>query len=176
MKDDDWDAVLDTNLKAVFRTSRAAIRPMMKQRFGRIISITSVVGASPAAERELWATDSRCFRPSWCQKASCDVSARSAPVIRASSIPPPPADSSSDLMLRLAGVSSTHEWESPAGRVGSPTLPGCCRFAIDDAGDFSIDGRRSRQGRRRACGRGEQQQAGPYRQDPHRNAPQGQRG
>ncbi|WP_312305911.1 3-oxoacyl-ACP reductase FabG [Pulveribacter sp.] len=46
MKDDDWDAVVDTNLKAVFRASRAAIRPMMKQRFGRIISITSVVGAS----------------------------------------------------------------------------------------------------------------------------------
>jgi 3-oxoacyl-[acyl-carrier protein] reductase len=46
MKDDDWDAVLDTNLKAVFRMSRTAIRPMMKQRYGRIISITSVVGAS----------------------------------------------------------------------------------------------------------------------------------
>jgi 3-oxoacyl-[acyl-carrier protein] reductase len=46
MKDEDWDAVLDTNLKAVFRMSRAAIRPMMKQRFGRIIGITSVVGAS----------------------------------------------------------------------------------------------------------------------------------
>ena len=46
MKDDDWDAVLGTNLGAVFRVSRAAIRPMMKQRFGRIISITSVVGAS----------------------------------------------------------------------------------------------------------------------------------
>lgn len=46
MKDDDWDAVLGTNLSAVFRISRAAIRPMMKQRFGRIISITSVVGAS----------------------------------------------------------------------------------------------------------------------------------
>ena len=39
MKDEDWDAVTDTNLKAVFRVSRAAIRPMMKQRFGRIISI-----------------------------------------------------------------------------------------------------------------------------------------
>jgi 3-oxoacyl-[acyl-carrier protein] reductase len=38
--------VLDTNLKAVFRMSRAVIRPMMKQRFGRIIGITSVVGAS----------------------------------------------------------------------------------------------------------------------------------
>ena len=46
MKDDDWDAVLDTNLKAVFRASRAAIRPMMKQRWGRIVNITSVVGAS----------------------------------------------------------------------------------------------------------------------------------
>jgi len=46
MKDDDWDAVIDTNLKAVFRVSRAVIRPMMKQRFGRIINITSVVGAS----------------------------------------------------------------------------------------------------------------------------------
>ncbi|SEA34480.1 3-oxoacyl-ACP reductase FabG [Variovorax sp. YR216] len=46
LKDSDWDAVLDTNLKAVFRLSRAVIRPMMKQRYGRIISITSVVGAS----------------------------------------------------------------------------------------------------------------------------------
>jgi 3-oxoacyl-[acyl-carrier protein] reductase len=46
MKDDDWDAVHDTNLKAVFRACRAAMRPMMKQRFGRIISITSVVGAA----------------------------------------------------------------------------------------------------------------------------------
>ena len=46
MKDDDWDAVIDTNLKAVFRTSRAVIRPMMKQRYGRIVNITSVVGAS----------------------------------------------------------------------------------------------------------------------------------
>ena len=46
MKDEDWDAVLDTNLKAVFRACRAAIRPMMKQRYGRIVNITSVVGAS----------------------------------------------------------------------------------------------------------------------------------
>ncbi len=45
MKDEDWDAVHDTNLKAVFRACRAATRPMMKQRFGRMINITSVVGA-----------------------------------------------------------------------------------------------------------------------------------
>ncbi len=46
MKDEDWDAVIDTNLKAVFRMSRGVMRQMMKQRYGRIISITSVVGAS----------------------------------------------------------------------------------------------------------------------------------
>lgn len=46
MKDEEWDAVLETNLKAVFRMSRAVMRTMMKQRYGRIISITSVVGAS----------------------------------------------------------------------------------------------------------------------------------
>jgi 3-oxoacyl-[acyl-carrier protein] reductase len=46
MKDEDWDAVLDTNLKAVFRLSRAVMRTMMKQRWGRIVNVTSVVGAS----------------------------------------------------------------------------------------------------------------------------------
>jgi 3-oxoacyl-[acyl-carrier protein] reductase len=46
MKDDEWDAVIDTNLKAVFRLSRAVLRPMMKARGGRIINITSVVGSS----------------------------------------------------------------------------------------------------------------------------------
>ena len=44
MKDDEWDAVIDTNLKAVFRLSKLVMRGMMKARFGRIINITSVVG------------------------------------------------------------------------------------------------------------------------------------
>lgn len=44
MNDEDWDAVLNTNLKSVYRVSRAVIRPMMKARTGRIINITSVVG------------------------------------------------------------------------------------------------------------------------------------
>ena len=46
MKDADWDEVMETNLKPVFRLSRAVMRGMMKARWGRIISITSVVGAS----------------------------------------------------------------------------------------------------------------------------------
>ena len=45
MKDDDWDAVLQTNLTSVFRLSRAVMRGMMKARWGRIINITSVVGS-----------------------------------------------------------------------------------------------------------------------------------
>ncbi len=44
MKDEDWDAVMDVNLKSVFRASKAVLRGMMKQRSGRIITITSVVG------------------------------------------------------------------------------------------------------------------------------------
>jgi 3-oxoacyl-[acyl-carrier protein] reductase len=44
MSDEDWDAVLSTNLKSVFRMSQAVLRPMMKARVGRIISISSVVG------------------------------------------------------------------------------------------------------------------------------------
>lgn len=46
MKDAEWDAVIDTNLKSVFRLSKAVLRGMMKARTGRIINITSVVGSS----------------------------------------------------------------------------------------------------------------------------------
>lgn len=44
MSEDDWDAVLDTNLKGAFLTSKAVIRPMLRQRSGRIVNLTSVVG------------------------------------------------------------------------------------------------------------------------------------
>jgi len=44
MKEKDWDAVLDTNLKGAFNCSKAVLRAMMKQRWGRIINITSVIG------------------------------------------------------------------------------------------------------------------------------------
>lgn len=46
MKEEDWDQVIDTNLKGVFLCSKAAIRPMMKQRKGRIINISSVVAVA----------------------------------------------------------------------------------------------------------------------------------
>ena len=46
MKDEEWDAVMKINLEAAFRLMRAAARPMMKARFGRIVTITSVVGST----------------------------------------------------------------------------------------------------------------------------------
>ncbi|CAB0149907.1 3-oxoacyl-[acyl-carrier-protein] reductase FabG [Pseudidiomarina piscicola] len=46
LKDDDWDAVLDTNLKSVYRLCKAVMRGMMKRRHGRIINISSVVGTT----------------------------------------------------------------------------------------------------------------------------------
>ncbi len=45
MKNDEWDAIIDTNLSAVFRLCRTVLRPMLKARYGRIISVGSVVGA-----------------------------------------------------------------------------------------------------------------------------------
>ena len=45
MKEEEWDDIMDTNLKSVFRLSQAVLRAMMKARYGRIISIASVVGA-----------------------------------------------------------------------------------------------------------------------------------
>ncbi len=44
MKDDEWDSIINTNLSSIYRLSKACLRPMMKARRGRIISITSVVG------------------------------------------------------------------------------------------------------------------------------------
>lgn len=46
MKEEDWDAIMDTNLRSVFRMSKACLRPMTRARKGRIISISSVVGAT----------------------------------------------------------------------------------------------------------------------------------
>ena len=44
MKEADWDAVLDTNLKGAFHCMKAAYRPMMKQKYGRVVNLTSIVG------------------------------------------------------------------------------------------------------------------------------------
>ena len=49
MKEEDWDVVIDTNLKSVYAVTKAALRGMIRQRWGRIINVTSVVGMSGQA-------------------------------------------------------------------------------------------------------------------------------
>jgi 3-oxoacyl-[acyl-carrier protein] reductase len=56
MKDDEWQDIIDTNLTSVFKVSKAAIRPMMKKRNGRIINIGSVVGSMGNAGQVNYAT------------------------------------------------------------------------------------------------------------------------
>jgi 3-oxoacyl-[acyl-carrier protein] reductase len=55
MKEDDWDAVMDTNLRSVFRLSKAVLRGMMKARWGRIVSVASVVGSMGSAGQSNYA-------------------------------------------------------------------------------------------------------------------------
>ncbi len=63
MKQDDWDAVLATNLTSVFRLSKACVKKMMKDRRGRIVNITSIVGVTGnAGAGELFGGQSRCAR------------------------------------------------------------------------------------------------------------------
>lgn len=61
MKDDDWDTVIDTNLKGAFMTTRAAWKLMSKQRSGRIINITSVVGQMGNAGQANYCASKRWF-------------------------------------------------------------------------------------------------------------------
>ena len=49
--DDDWDRVVDTNLSAAFRLTRRALRPMIRNRYGRVVNIASIVGARARATR-----------------------------------------------------------------------------------------------------------------------------
>ncbi|MBL0711890.1 MAG: 3-oxoacyl-ACP reductase FabG [Colwellia sp.] len=56
MKDDEWQDIIDTNLTSIFKVSKAAIRPMMKKRTGRIINIGSVVGSMGNAGQVNYAT------------------------------------------------------------------------------------------------------------------------
>ncbi len=63
MKDDEWSAVIETNLTAAFRLSRLVMRAMMKARYGRIVNVTSVVGCSGNAGREAATSPSTAWRP-----------------------------------------------------------------------------------------------------------------
>src|SRR5213079_3757153 len=79
MKRDDWDAVLATNLTATFVLSQAAMRPMLKQRSGRIIAISSVVGQMGNAGQSNYAA-SKAGLVGFCKALAREVASRSITV------------------------------------------------------------------------------------------------
>lgn len=115
MKDEDWQTVLEVNLTAAFRLARAVLRPMMKQRWGRIIGITSVVGVTGNAGQANYAA-SKAGMIGMTKALAAEVAARGitvncvAPGVVATAMT---EDLSEDQRQRLMA-------DVPSGRLGLP--------------------------------------------------------
>ncbi len=115
MKRDEWDAVLATNLTAAFTCAQAALRPMLKQRFGRIISISSVVGQMGNAGQANYAA-SKAGVIGMTKSLAREVASRG---ITVNVVAPGMIDTE---MTRAVMQASREAWASeiPLGRLGTP--------------------------------------------------------
>lgn len=115
MKDEDWQTVIDVNLTAAFRLSRAVLRSMMKNRWGRIISITSIVGVTGNPGQANYAA-SKAGMIGLTKSLAAEVASRSitANCIAPGFITTPMTDAlNADQRSRLLAA-------IPAGRFGAP--------------------------------------------------------
>jgi len=115
MEETDWDAVLDVNLKGVFNCSKAAIRPMMKQRYGRIVNISSVSGQAGQAGQTNYSA-SKAGVIGFTKALAREVASRQITVnaVAPGFIPTSLTnDLSDDLKNSILGA-------TPAGRMGKP--------------------------------------------------------
>ena len=115
MKRDEWDAVLATNLTAAFTCAQAALRPMLKQRFGRIINISSVVGQMGNAGQANYAA-SKAGVIGMTKSLAREVASRG---ITVNVVAPGMIDTE---MTRAVMQASGEAWASkvPLGRLGTP--------------------------------------------------------
>jgi 3-oxoacyl-[acyl-carrier protein] reductase len=115
MKEDDWDAVIDTNLASVFRLSKAVLRGMMKARKGRIVSITSVVGLTGNPGQANYAA-AKAGIIGFTKSLAREVGSRG---ITANAIAPGFIDT--DMTRALADTQRAHiNAQIPLGRLGQP--------------------------------------------------------
>ncbi len=115
MKESDWDEVITTNLKSVYACSKAALRPMLKQRSGRIINITSIVGLAGQAGQTNYAA-SKAGIIGFTKSLAKEVGSRNVTVnaVAPGFIPTALTEVVPDEM-RAQGIAST-----PLGRMGTP--------------------------------------------------------
>jgi 3-oxoacyl-[acyl-carrier protein] reductase len=130
MKRGDWDAVLDTNLTAAFTLAQAAMRPMLKQRGGRIIAISSVVGQTGNAGQANYAA-SKAGLIGFAKALAREVASRS---ITVNVVAPGLIDTD---MTRAISEKSQVDWAAqiPLGRLGTAddVAAAVCFLASDEA-------------------------------------------
>ena len=132
MSEDDWDAVIDTNLTGTFRVVKRAVRPMMKQRFGRIVLMSSVVGMLGSAGQVNYSA-SKAGLVGMARSVSRELSGRG---ITCNVVAPGFIETDMTAVLDEDTITS-YKSRIPAGRLGSTDdIAAAVRFLVSDQAGY----------------------------------------